>query len=109
MAIKKEIIHNAFSPSSVASVIAGSGGSILFELLIVIIMINVVLAFFNLIPIPPLDGSKLFFSVFPIRAETMMMLEQFGFVILLFFIIFFSGPLGAFLNFMLNIFLGGTL
>lgn len=109
MAIKKEIIHNAFTPSSVTSVIAGSGESILFELLVIIIMINVVLAFFNLIPIPPLDGSKLFFSIFPIRAETIMMLEQFGFVILLFFIIFFSGPLGMFLNFMLNLFLGVTL
>ena len=68
--------------------------------------LSLILCFFNLIPIPPLDGSKLFFSVFPIRMEMMIILEQFGFVILLFFIIFFSGPLGIFLNFMLNLFLG---
>ncbi len=30
-----------------------------------IVIVNVLLAVFNLIPLPPLDGSKLFFSVLP--------------------------------------------
>ncbi|MFA7319229.1 MAG: site-2 protease family protein [Parcubacteria group bacterium] len=109
LAVKKEIISNALNPSGVASLIAGSGGSILFELLAVVIIINVILAFFNLIPIPPLDGSKILFFVLDIKTETMIMLEQFGFFILLFFILFFSAPLSAFLNSMLNLFLGITL
>jgi hypothetical protein len=37
------------------------------------------------------------------------MLEQYGFILLLVVFIFFSGPLGAFLNFMLNIFLSFAL
>ncbi len=36
------------------------------------------------------------------------MLEQFGFMVLIAFIFLFSAPLGYFLNFMLNLFLGFT-
>jgi Zn-dependent protease len=109
MAMKADIIYNFNDWGKISGVIAGSMSAIFFEILVIIIFWNVFLAFFNLIPIPPLDGSKLFFSIFPIRTEMLIMLEQFGFVILLFFIIFFSGPLGIFLNFMLNLFLGITL
>jgi len=35
------------------------------ELAVGVIVINIVLAIFNLIPIPPLDGSKILFSVLP--------------------------------------------
>ena len=108
LSIKKEIVFNALSPSGAAPLIAGSAGSIIFELLVVIVIINVVLAFFNLIPIPPLDGSKVLFSVFNLRTETMLMLEQFGFFFLLIFILFFSAPLGVFLNSVLNVFLSAA-
>ena len=105
IAAKTEIIYNFSNWSKLSELIAGSVGAIFFEIFVIIIFWNVLLAFFNLIPIPPLDGSKLVFSIFPAKAETIMMWEQFGFVILLFFIIFFSGPLGAFLSSMLDIFL----
>jgi len=85
--------------------ISQSFSSIVFTLCLFVILWNVVLAFFNLIPVPPLDGSKLLFAIFPIKTETMIMFEQYGFILLLFVIIFFSAPLGIFLNFMLNIFL----
>jgi len=106
VAAKLDIIANFNDWSNVSAVIAGSIGSIFFELCVVVIFWNVLLAFFNLIPIPPLDGSKLLFAILPMKIETMAMLEQFGFIFLLFFIIFFSGPLGVFLNFMLRLFLG---
>lgn len=109
LAVKTDIIFNFNEWGKISEVISGSLGAVFYEILVMIIFWNVFLAFFNLIPIPPLDGSKLLFSIIPIKPETMMMLEQFGFVILLFVIIFFSGPLGFFLNFMLNLFLGGTL
>ena len=42
-----------------------SPDNLLLMFLSLLIMINLVLAFFNLIPIPPLDGSKVMFSFFP--------------------------------------------
>ncbi len=106
MAAKADIISNFNNWGVVSAVIAGSPGSIFFEFFVIIIFWNVLLAFFNLIPIPPLDGSKLLFAVLPVKTETIAVVEQFGFAILLFFIILFSAPLGFFLNLMLNLFLG---
>lgn len=103
--LEKDIINNFNEWSTVSATIAGSIGAIFYELLIIIVIINVFLAFFNLIPIPPLDGSKLLFSVLPIKIETQAMLEQFGFMLLLFFIFFFSSPLRIFLGTALNAFL----
>ncbi len=109
MTVKADIIYNFNDWGKISQVISGSVGSIFFEILVIVIFWNVILAFFNLIPIPPLDGSKLLFSIFPIKIETMAILEQYGFIFLLFFIIFFSAPLGQFLNTMLNLFLGVTI
>jgi Zn-dependent protease len=103
--LEKDIINNFNEWGTVSATIAGSVGAIFYELLIIIVIINVFLAFFNLIPIPPLDGSKLLFSVLPIKIETQAMLEQFGFMLLLFFIFFFSSPLRIFLGTALNAFL----
>ena len=108
-AAKVDIIINFNNWSNISTVIAGSMSSIFFELSVIIIFWNVLLAFFNLIPIPPLDGSKLLFAVFPMKIETMAALEQFGFFFLLIFIVLFSGPLGIFLNSVLNLFLGLTI
>lgn len=38
-------------------------GNLLLEFLYLLVIINVILMIFNLIPIPPLDGSKLLFSI----------------------------------------------
>jgi Zn-dependent protease len=61
------------------------------------IMINVVLAVLNLLPVPPLDGSKLLYSVLP--ARWLVYLGQFGasgFWLLV--ILSMTGVLGAILN-----------
>ncbi len=49
------------------------------------LVINVALFIFNLIPIPPLDGSKVLFAFLPPRTvwQVRPLLEQWGFVILL--------------------------
>ncbi len=47
-------------------------------------IINLVLAFFNLLPIPPLDGSHILENILPYRyAQYIQMMRPYGFVILL--------------------------
>lgn len=54
-----------------------------------VVLVNIVLAFFNLIPIPPLDGSRVLFNLLPARFNYLAaFLEQWGMFVLLFFIIF---------------------
>jgi Zn-dependent protease len=54
-----------------------------------IIFINLVLATFNLIPIPPLDGSKILFSFLPYHMQNVRdFLEENGTFILIFFVFF---------------------
>ncbi len=65
-----------------------------------IVFVNIILAFFNLIPFPPLDGSKLLKSVLPFRASmafqrfenTLMSGGIFMMIIILWFLISFIGP-----------------
>lgn len=54
-----------------------------------IVIINLVLAVFNLIPIPPLDGSKLVFSLFPDQyGKARMTLERYGPLLILVVVFF---------------------
>jgi Zn-dependent protease len=55
----------------------------------IIVIINVTLMIFNLIPIPPLDGSRLLALVFPQLENPKF--ELYGFVLLFIFIYLFHG------------------
>jgi len=64
-----------------------------FTLLLSMIFINVGLAIFNLLPLPPLDGGKAIQSFLPISYEPLMqLLETYGFLIL--FLLMWTGILG---------------
>ena len=55
----------------------------------VVVRVNLVLAFFNLIPIPPLDGSKILFNILPARSYNFQKkVEQLALPLLLVFIVF---------------------
>ena len=94
------LIGNIFSGQS----LLGSGLSAVAIIFIMIIYINILLAIFNLIPFPPLDGSKILFAILPMREETKLRLEQGGFIFLLIFIVIFSGPIFALIRFIELIF-----
>lgn len=63
--------------------------SAFFSLLAIIVYANILLAVFNLVPIPPLDGSKVLFALIPDSAwQFKQTLERNGFLILIIFLLF---------------------
>lgn len=75
------------------------------------VRINLVLGIFNLLPIPPLDGSKMLMSQLPYNlAKEYQKLEKYGFLILLFLVFIFPSILfsilGFFVTFLTKLLLG---
>lgn len=66
-----------------------SNDSLLQQLIVTAILINLVLAAFNLIPVPPLDGSRILFGLLPRRyAFEYIRLENYGFLVILILLYF---------------------
>lgn len=85
------------------------GGSLLLiePLIHWIVLINIVLGVFNLVPIPPLDGSKVLFGFLPHRFNNIYLaLEQYGIFILLFFIFFAIKIISPIIFFLFRLFVG---
>ena len=56
----------------------------LFEFLLTTAILSIGLGLFNLVPIPPLDGSKVLFSILPERAYYILMrFERYGMLLLM--------------------------
>ncbi len=77
------------------------------ELAYYIVFLNVLLALFNMIPFPPLDGSKILMAFLPYQAQMqyrrfIYTVEQYGmlalFAFIFLFIFFFSAPFFGFIN-----------
>ncbi len=69
-----------------------SFGGVVEAVLMQFIVINVALCAFNLLPIPPLDGSRVLYAVAPDAVRAVMQrIEQFGLMVLL-ILIFVLGP-----------------
>lgn len=75
-----------------------------------IVLVNLGLAIFNLVPIPPLDGSKIFFSLLPSSFyKIISFLEQYSVILILIFVIFFADSLYPILVFLFNLITGPAL
>lgn len=102
--LKILLFVNVFSPEN-----------LLIQFLYLFIILNVILMVFNLIPVPPLDGSKLLYAFLdPIKHEKFIIfLETRGPILLIFLLILdnvfdlsiFSGLFSVVINFVYRLFL----
>ncbi len=68
----------------------------LLQMTVASIWINIMLGIFNLVPIPPLDGSKILLGILPRGlASAFARLEPYGFILLL--VLFYTGILPRFI------------
>jgi len=74
---------------------------ILLEPILPLIRLNLLLAVFNLIPIPPLDGSRVFLR--NLDPQTTIFLEQFGLLFIFLFIYIAFPFLNSIVNFLFNL------
>jgi len=79
------------------------------QLFIIAVVINIVLAVFNSVPIPPLDGSKIIAPLLPdkfLRSEFYAVLEQQGMWVVLIFVFFGFGLISPIIYGLANLILG---
>ncbi len=73
----------------------------------IIVLVNLALGLFNLVPIPPLDGSKILFSFLPVSFyRGIQFMEQYSFILLILFIVFLSDKLQPILAFFFHLITG---
>jgi len=73
-----------------------------------IVLVNVMLAVFNLVPIPPLDGSKILFALLPQAAYRFRaLLETYGMFLVLIFIFFGFGFIVPIILWLYRLLIGG--
>lgn len=78
-----------------------------FEIAAIVIFINLLLMVFNLVPVPPLDGSKVLFAFLPYKWHAVQdFMERYGFFILIFFIFFLFSFLLPIINFLFTLITG---
>jgi len=78
--------------------------SMFAAVLVIVARINIILGAFNLIPIPPLDGSRILLAVLPKEAQRVLIkIEPYGFGIIIFLIM--SGILSPIIGFVQHVIL----
>ena len=77
------------------------------SLLGLIAFANIILLVFNLVPIPPLDGSKVLFAILPDSwGNFKIVLERYGIIFLLIFVFYFSGVINPIVNWIFRLVVG---
>ncbi|PKM91851.1 site-2 protease family protein [Candidatus Falkowbacteria bacterium HGW-Falkowbacteria-1] len=91
LATKSSLVISYFSSSfeTILSIMAGNFLAVIFVMSIIFCFLNLLLAFFNLVPIPPLDGSKIISNFLSEKLKMKFFaFERYGMFILLFFLMF---------------------
>lgn len=79
-----------------------------FQLFSIIVGINLLLAIFNLLPVPPLDGSKVIAPFLPYSWQSKLQdLEQYGLILVLLFVFFGFSLIIPIINLLFRIIVGG--
>ena len=112
LAIFFAIVIKILSMTGVLGLMATNNiGIILIQMLSDTIYFNIVFAVFNMLPIPPFDGSKVLFYFLPRKYKNIMYtLEKYSLIILLVLIItnvhyYIVGPIVNFLQYLLILFI----
>ena len=99
----------AFVIGHFTGLLYGSGGEIPMFIASEFVIVNLGFTIFNLIPIPPLDGSRVLYAIAPDGARAFLAsIEQYGFIIVYMLILLlgpvFSGILSGGVNGLINFF-----
>lgn len=79
----------------------------LIALLSVVVFINLILMVFNLLPIPPLDGSKIILPFLPVNWQMWILKwEKYGIIILLFFLFIAINIILPIITFLMKLIIG---
>ncbi len=72
-----------------------------------VVIINITLAIFNLVPIPPLDGSKILFSLLPHHMQSIRhSIEKYGLILVIIFVSIIWRVLNPFIFYLFNLLTG---
>jgi Zn-dependent protease len=72
-----------------------------------IVLVNLSLGIFNLVPIPPLDGSKILFNLLPVSFyKIIIFFETYSLILIIVFVVFLSDYLIPILKFLFHLITG---
>ena len=91
------LILGIFLTIALAGIFGSFASEFFLEAVALIVYINIFLALFNLIPFPPLDGSKVLMDLFPRSAYAIARFGFIGIFLALFLAFFVLSPLAGFL------------
>ncbi len=89
------------------AVVASVTSQPLFTIGSTIVFVNLLLGIFNLVPLPPLDGSKILFSFLPFKFRNVeTFLEKYSLILLIFFLLFIWQYFAVFIFFLFKLLTG---
>ena len=108
LAIVSAIILAAVYMFSSTAFLSSTAGNIIYILLQELVVINIGLGVFNLIPLPPLDGSKIFINFLPYNARRWI-IEHSQIFYYIFLAIWITGLAGIIISPIINLLYNGLM